>query len=339
MRLLTACLFLSLAPALLAGQSPAPDLYEGMSIQPGPPVAPPENPEVASNAGKLETQPNSALPPIQPILEKPEPETKLDPGDLLVKELPSCRLDKILPRTSKRLQEFVQNVNRITATEVLLHERLAKDGKPKERASRKFNYVVVVEETKPGHLILDEYRNGNAGNFGFPGDIATTGMPTLALIFHPYHRDEFDMACDGVTTWRERRVWLIHFTQRKDRPARMSVLRAGGKTYPVPLQGTAWIDSETFQIIHLETDLVQPIPAVRLVTEHQELDYGPVRFEERNVSLWLPKEADIVLDSGGKRFHHLHTFTDYQIFSVDYGEQISDPKAIPVPNEPATLPM
>lgn len=357
MRLIVGCLALALAPPLLVGRPQTPDLYEGMTIQPAAPGSLSKNAEVQPRVENIENPikvENIELPPkvenaeTQPKIENVDLPTKVESYEFLPKvenldgqseEEPACHLDQILPRTNKRLLEFVQNVNRITATEVLLHERLNKDGKPRERIHRKFNYVVVIQDVQPNQLILDEYRNGNSGNFGFPGDIATMGMPALALIFHPSHRDEFEMTCEGLSAWHGRQVYQVHFSQRKDKPARMSTLRVGGKSYPVLLMGTAWIDSRNFQIVHLETDLLQPIPQVRLVTEHQELDYGPVRFDARNVTLWLPKNADIILDSGGKRFHHRHTFTDYQIFYVDYGEQIASPKQELAPGEPAKLPM
>jgi hypothetical protein len=296
MRVLIAFLLFAFAPLLLLGRAQSPSLPEDSKIQ------------------QTSHQADPAM------------------ADIPRNEPPSCNLDKIILRANMRLQEFVENVNRITATEVLVHERLNRAGKSKEHERRKFNYVVVIQEPQPGKLILDEYRNGNGGKFGFPGDLATMGMPALALIFHSDHRDEFDMTCEGLSTWRDRPVWEVHFRQRKDRPARMSSLRVANKSYPVRLMGTAWIDSESFQIIHLETDLLQTIPEVRLITEHQAVDYGPVRFEARDISLWLPQKADILLDSGGKRFHHLHTFSNYQIFSVDYGQQISDPKQDQIPN-------
>jgi hypothetical protein len=296
MRVIIACLVFGFGPLLLFGKAQSPGLPEDAKIQ------------------------------------QTTPHTDSAIADLTSEGAPACNLDKIIVRTNMRLQEFVENVNRITATEVLLHERLNKAGKSKEHERRKFNYVVIIQQPQPGTLVLDEFRNGKGGKFGFPGDLATMGMPALALIFHSDHRDEFDMTCAGLSTWHDRPVWEVRFSQRKDKPARMSSLRVANKTYPVLLMGTAWIDSESYQIIHLETDLLQTIPEIRLITEHQALDYGPVRFEARDISLWLPQKADILLDSSGKRFHHLHTFSNYEIFSVDYGEKIGDPKQDQIPN-------
>jgi hypothetical protein len=239
----------------------------------------------------------------------------------------SCPFQEVIQRASERLEEFVENVNRITATEVLEHQRLNKNGKVLERERRQFNYVAVIEEMGPGALNVDEYRDGAVGaNGGFPHDIATVGMPSLAMIFHPYHLAEFQMTCQGRGAWQEHSVWLVDFSQRKDRPARISSLRFGFKAFSVLLKGTAWIDAENFQILHLETDLLEPIPQAKLFTEHQALDYGPVQFEDRKISMWLPQQAEIFLDSGGRRFRHRHTYSRYRVFSVDVGQKIGSPK-------------
>lgn len=72
------------------------------------------------------------------------------------------------------------------------------------------------------------------------------------------------------------------------------------------LKGVAWIDQQNYQIVHLETDILKPVPAVRLTIEHQVLDCGPVQFEQKKLKLWLPLEAEIYLDVNGKHFHHRH---------------------------------
>jgi len=99
----------------------------------------------------------------------------------------------------------------------------------------------------------------------------------------------------------------------------MSALCVGDVIYPNFLKGTAWIDQQSCQIVHLETGILKPVPAVRLMTEHQVLDYGSMQFEQKKLKLWLPLEAEIYLDVNGKRFHHRHAYSDYRVFSVDWG--------------------
>lgn len=242
----------------------------------------------------------------------------------------SCPINDVIQRASERLEEFVENVNRISAIEVLEHERLDKHGQVIEREKHRFNYVAIIEEISPGALNVDEYRNGAVGAAGgFPHDIATVGMPSLAMIFHHSHLPEFEMTCDGIAVWHDRPVWRVLFQQRRDQVSRMSHFRLGGKIIPVLLKGSAWIDSENYQILHLETDLLEPVPQVKLVSEHQALDYGPVQFADRKTVMWLPLQAEIFLDSAGRRFHHRHTYSDYRIFSVEVGQKIGSPKQIP----------
>jgi hypothetical protein len=216
----------------------------------------------------------------------------------------ACAMEKVIPATSKQVREFVANVNRISATEELQHERMNKEGTVIEQKHHKFNYVAEFQEAKPGMLSMDEYRDGSVGQSGFPGEVSTVGITSLVLIFHPYHVKEFDMTCDGTELWQGRAVWKVRFAQRMDKPARMSALRVGDAVYPILLKGTAWIDEQNYQIVHLETDILRPVPEVRLTNERQVLDYGPVQFEQKKLKLWLPLEAEIYLDVNGKRFHH-----------------------------------
>jgi hypothetical protein len=97
-------------------------------------------------------------------------------------------------------------------------------------------------------------------------------------------------------------------------------------TYPVNLKGTAWVDATTFQVLHLETDLLNPIPELLLDFEHQSLDYGPVAFAARHVRLWLPQSVDINVHLSGKQFNARHSYSNYQLFVIDTGQKIAKPK-------------
>jgi hypothetical protein len=211
-----------------------------------------------------------------------------------------CAVESVIPGTSKEVRGFVENVNRISATEVAEHERINKDGVVIEQKHHKFNYVAEIQETRPGILNMDEYRDGSPGQSGSPGELSTVGITSLVLIFHPFHVKEFEMTCEVTENWRGRAAWKVRFEQRMDQPARMSALRVGDAIYSIFLKGTAWIDQQNYQVVHLETDILKPVPAVRLMTEHQVLDYDPVQFEQKKLKLWLPLEAEIYLDVNGK---------------------------------------
>jgi hypothetical protein len=162
-----------------------------------------------------------------------------DDGTEATEHQKPCAVESAIPGTSKEVRGFVENVNRISATEVVEHERSNKDGVVIEQKHHKFNYVAEVQETRPGILNMDEYRDGSPGQSGFPGELSTVGSTSLVLIFHPCHVKEFEMTCEGTENWRGRAAWKVRFEQRMDQPARMSALRVGDAIYSIFLKGTA----------------------------------------------------------------------------------------------------
>jgi tetratricopeptide (TPR) repeat protein len=239
-----------------------------------------------------------------------------------------CALDEVLEKTGKRVLEFVKAVDRFTANEFLKHESINKWGGAGAPETRKFNYVVAIEETRPGILNVEEYRLHGDSPVEFPGGVATLGLPALALIFHPYNAGNFEMTCEGLGRWNGQPVWQVHFRQRADKPNTFREYRVGqnGPAFPVGVRGRAMIAVDTYQILRMETDLVDKIPQIRLVADHMVVEYGPVSFRNRNVQMWLPQTAELYSEWKGHRIHRIHSFSNYLLFSVDEKQQISAPK-------------
>ncbi len=239
----------------------------------------------------------------------------------------SCQVGELLPRVASHVKEFVENVNRLSATEVLDLERRNKAGRLKEKAQSKSNYVATInKEAITGVFVVEEYRNDRHGEARLQGSVWATGAPALALIFHPSHMEEFDMTCEAQADWKGHSVWQVYFEQRLDRPATMTNIKVDGHYFEILLKGSAWIDSSNYQIVHLETDLLKPIPEMRLEREHQSVDYGSVVFAERDLSLWLPHVAEITVELRGTRLVARHTYSDYRVFFVDTGQKIGKPR-------------
>ena len=237
----------------------------------------------------------------------------------------ACPMQQISDETAKRVQGFIDGVNRISATETLDHEVVDRFGLTAKHESRHYSYVESLMEVKPGMYRVEEYRDGTMGLDVFPEHLASLGLGSMVLIFHPVYRDEYEMTCEGQTHWHDRSVWQVHFKQRKDKPARMREYNVGKNVYSVGLRGRAWIDAGTFQVVSIETDLVSPVPQIRLAAEHISIDYEPVQFRKKHEELWLPQNAELFFDLNGRRIHRRHHFDDYRLFSVDENQKISAP--------------
>jgi hypothetical protein len=145
------------------------------------------------------------------------------------------------------------------------------------------------------------------------------------LVFHPVYMQEFAITCAGPADWLGYNTWRVDFRQRLDRPSSMSALELGTTEYPLLLKGSAWIDRKNYQIVHMETDLLRPIPDIKLKTLHQSVDYGPVTFVGSAATLWLPQTAEVTADFRGKRLAERHTYSKFQIFSVNTQEKLKLP--------------
>jgi len=121
----------------------------------------------------------------------------------------ACNLAEVLERAGKRMQEFVGNVDRFTATESLVHETLNSSGNVFRSEKRKYDYVVSIEEIRPGILDLEEYERSGSAPRDSPGGMTTRGLSALPLIFHPYYSGAFSMRCEGLATFNGKRAWQI----------------------------------------------------------------------------------------------------------------------------------
>jgi tetratricopeptide (TPR) repeat protein len=245
-----------------------------------------------------------------------------------------CSLDTILQEAGDQLVTLVHDVDRFTATELVADERIDKWGMPSRPEKRKFTYMVTIEEMRPGQLSVDEYRNVVNSPEEFPNGVMSSGLPALVLIFHPFYAGNYAMTCEGLARINGGLAWQVHFKQRPDKPIAIRGFRAGVRdsTHPAALRGRAWISAENHQILRLETELAQPMPEVRMVAEHIAIEYGTVTFQEGNVSLWLPRSAELYFDWRGMRVHRRLSYENYLLFSVDEKERIGSPKGSKAPN-------
>jgi hypothetical protein len=236
-----------------------------------------------------------------------------------------CPLQKIQDKAGGRVSEFVDAVNRIAATELLDNEVIDRSGLPVRRTSRSYSYVASVQQVRPGMYTMEEYRNGMMDLDMFPERIATLGLTALVMVFHPIYRDDYDVACEGLSRWHGGLAWQVHFRQKANKPPRLRSYRVNARSYPISLRGRAWISAETFQVESLETDLVSPVPEIRLHAEHIAIEYVPVKFVSHHEELWLPESAEIYFDFNNHRMHRRHQFRNYMLFAVDEKQKISVP--------------
>ncbi len=243
----------------------------------------------------------------------------------------SCPYEQIMEMSGERVKTLVDSIAQFAATEDMLHEQLDPTGNPLTKVNRKYDYAASITEAVPGYLQIDEYRNDKYGIPDLPDRIVTTGFISLALIFHPDMRDNYQITCEGLGDWHGHATWLMHFRQRDDKPSRLADLVVGPNTYPIKLKGRAWITADSFQIVRIESELSNSLPL--LAVQHQIAEYGPVHFQKKNIDLWLPQTVDLFFELNRHRYYRKQTFDHYMLFATNAEEKQQVPKKAPGANQ------
>ena len=249
---------------------------------------------------------------------------RVDDEKVTVLDGVACSTTQVLDEVTHRVTEFVANMNRIAATERVVQEDLNSSGKVVSTEKLRFDYVASISTLPSGELDVEEFRNAHSGPGNLRG-IATLGLPALAIVFHERYRLNYDFKCEGLGEWEGRATWLLHFRQRHDRPSRFLTYIVDGKSYPVGLEGRAWIAADSFQIMRMEADVMNPVPKIQLREGHQVVEYKPFIFHDGRVEMWLPVVADLYFDVHHRKWHRKHSFDSYVLFSVTTKEKIGMP--------------
>jgi hypothetical protein len=240
--------------------------------------------------------------------------------------MPSCSLATVLKQAGERAKELTSHLKDFDAHEQLRYEQTDDLGMPELGISAKFDYLVDFED-KGDVPTAKETRKLLVGAEGTDlSGILDRGLPAFALIFDPSLQGDYEMRCEGSAAWIDQPAWVIYFRQKKEKRPRTLTIRSTMQTVPVSLKGRAWIAIDSGQIMHLETNLVEELPAIGLKGDAVSVDYAPVKFHSQDVEMWLPQTAVAYIDYGKRRVIVWHSFSDFQLFSVQTQQFIEKPK-------------
>ncbi len=246
----------------------------------------------------------------------------------------SCSLPDILAGAGRRAAALLESLERITATETIEHTELDRGGTELWRYARDYNYLASYRKRGDEHITVEELRNGVPRPEGLPSDASTSGLAAMAMVFHPYFQRDFEMKCEGLGSLDGQAMWQVYFRQKNEMLSRLRLMETPAGRFPLKLKGRAWITTNSFQVARLITDLAEPVPAVFLTLDQVRIDYRPVEFKQKGVRLWLPAVAEVYTHIHTRRLVQRHTFSEFQLFSVETDQKISAPKLPPAPPQP-----
>jgi VWFA-related protein len=235
-----------------------------------------------------------------------------------------CALPDVLEKAGQRADELINHLQNFDAHEQIRFEQTDSEGMLEKSMAAKFDYLVDFGE-QFGHK-LHETRTVVPGTGDAElGGLVDVGLPALALIFHPALQSDYEMRCEGLSQWNNQPAWVVYFQQSKKKRPRTVSMGTASSVYPVSVKGRAWIAADSGQIMHLETNLVDGIVVLQLRANSVSVDYAPVKFKSQNAEVWLPQSAVVYTEYFTRRTIIRHTFSDFQLFSVQTRQVIQKP--------------
>jgi VWFA-related protein len=240
--------------------------------------------------------------------------------------IPPCDLSEVLEHTAANALVLASNLEKFTAQEHIEYVKLDRSGMVEEFDSGSFQYVYSIEQQNGGS-VSREYRTPVKGSHSFRASGYDIGQAAAALIFHPDLQTDYEMKCEGMDSRNGQLDWVVHFQQRKDRPSRTAKFSVGNVAYPSMLKGRAWISKESFQVVHLEANLMGALPEIGLEDLAFSVDYEFVQTPAGNLEFWLPNRIVTYWNFDAHRIILVHTLADFQLFAVETEEEIQDPNS------------
>jgi tetratricopeptide (TPR) repeat protein len=268
---------------------------------------------------------------------KPKGDQALDylhrpPSDLLGLEpaADQAKLDSILSAVGKTVAESFINFPNTSSVEQIHQEKLQRKQKSGATLEQKFRYLCFTppQTWGPG---FNEYRTDLSGRQTWPqglgdGFMLTSGFASAALVFHPQYQPQAEFRIIGRQKVNGRDSYVVAFAQQPEKAQFTGAFKSGETTVTTFSQGLAWIDSETYQITRLRTDLLQPVQEINLERETTEIAYGEVHFKGMDEGFWVPQQVTVTVDWNGKHLRNEHRYSEFKLFQVAATEKLGKPK-------------
>jgi hypothetical protein len=194
-------------------------------------------------------------------------------------------------------------------------------GMPRSTQLHKFRYIVMPRPV--GDVpAFEEYRTdlkGNPLDASILSDLImiTSNYASTWLYLSPADQHDSHFRHFGIQTLRNRECHVVGFAQEPERARSVGGLHIGGKSVVLLVQGLAWIDSETFQVLRIKTWLLAPRTDIGLSYQTSTVDFYRVQPSGFERVLWLPRDVTVVIDYRGVRFRNTHHYSDFKLFRVE----------------------
>ena len=186
---------------------------------------------------------------------------------------------------------------------------------------RRYRYIVIPAPVSD----LPEFEEYRTDPKGRPIDNAiagsyymlTSGFASISLYLLPFDQNVTRFRYFGVQSVRNRECHVVGFAQDPLRVHRVGDAVISGRSFAILIQGLAWIDGVTFQILRMKTWLLAPRKDIGLTSQTSTVDFYPVTPSGSEKVLWLPREVTVEIDYHDVEIRNTHLYSNFKLFRVE----------------------
>ncbi len=229
-------------------------------------------------------------------------------------------LASMLQKVGDNVESFFKNFPNTTALERVDHEREEPGSRNEQYLQRRYHYVIAAG-SDVNEVGFEEYRTSIRDELINPEELKgtylmTSGHATSLIYFHSRHMK----GCSFRYLGREksgRRAHVIAFAQNPEIPQTTGSINLMGTQVTLLVQGAAWVDPDSYQILRMRLELLVPRTDVGLDRHTTKIELSEVRLSEANRTLWLPREVQVIISWRGWRLQNRHHYSQYRLFTVE----------------------
>ena len=238
----------------------------------------------------------------------------------------------LVDEAQKQVVAYVAKLADLHCIEDVVQEKLKPNGGTELSSKSQYDYFLYMQGNSYDFQLSESRLEIGTQKPARLPLLLSNGFSTLLLVFHPYYRTAFEFTAGPQESIEGRSVIPVHFAHiRGARTPAALALR--GREFPLELEGTAWLDASSGQVVRMDAGLEHEMTDVGMKALRIRVDYMP--SPKVSDHFMVPAKAVVELKTPRQHWRNIHTFHNYKLFSTE-ANQDPDVKVKAAKENPAS---
>jgi hypothetical protein len=328
--------------------APQPVQPPDSSTQTAPPAPKPETIEIPLQLPPTETPAAPKAPAAFPEIKFPNFATcSMAELRLTVPELEHLKVAENQTQLAALLDKIGAKTVEIAGKtpDLISHEAVVSEQRD-QTTRQNFSFLILQHAMGPNSRVLDEFRVDVATGEKLQTDFsertpeaeAPPAPPSLLdlksplpivpqstgptsrgfvsewLYFYPANRRQLEFRYLGQEKMDGHQTLVVAFAQKPGLVQLPTVIDYNHKTYPVFMQGVAWVDAYDLRIVRLRSDVLSVPPGLPLRQLTADIRFAQTSIADVASPLWLPIQVVVTANLDGSTLRERHRYSHYRLF-------------------------